>query len=261
LTDTDFGGLLDWAGLGDDGAFMDDTSEYEDYEVSSGDVSDTGASDAGSTSAQSNGSQAPVLDGQLHTTRNADGTTSSYQGTTATSKSTDSNGNTTTTTTTTVTTQTLNPHGDIVPNGTTTTTTTTSQTVDSGKITNDSTTKTVTGLQDNSAQAQSMRSGALTSLQRPITDWVPMPKSFMPGLLDFFRSITGNDVLDAGRTMGDKVRQNPALYCPSRRAGCGVNAKPAYAVSGCGGRSCRCEPTRFLNTACCLWKSVPNPAR
>jgi hypothetical protein len=66
-----------------------------------------------------------------------------------------------------------------------------------------------------------MRSGSITPLQRSITDWVPMPKSFTPGILDVFRGITGNDVLGAGQAAGDKVRQNPALYCPSP-TGCGA---------------------------------------
>jgi RHS repeat-associated protein len=225
LTDSDFGGLMDWGAAGyefgmDDMLWdtTDDTSEYADTTV----PSDTSTSGTGDTSTQGDGSQTQALDGQLHVTKNADGTTSSYQGTTSTSKTTDSDGNTTTTTTTTVTTQTLNAHGDIVPNGTSTTTITSTQTVDSnGNLVKGSatTTETKIGLQDSNAQAQSMRSGSLSIMQMKLSDVVKMPFGIQPAFVDHF-DVTPSDLWHGFIQFGVDASHQASYACAKAGIDC-----------------------------------------
>jgi len=178
-------------------------SSCSDLPVSKKDANMNGNDTQGANSA--NAKVQLTLDGNLHTTHNADGTTSSYQGTTSTTTTTDSKGNVvSTTTTTSVTTQTLNEHGDIVQ----TTTKNTSTTVDAnGKVTG--TSSSVVGVQANSEQAQSMRSGSITLWQMKLPDL--MPKVWGPKILEHF-NVTPADIMD-GLGSGRSLPGCSSIFC------------------------------------------------
>lgn len=119
--------------------------------------------------------QGHVLDGNLHTTTNADGSKTSYQGTPIDVTNKDAKGNVTSTTKgSTVTTQTTDADGNI----TNTTTTTSTKTYNAkGKLI--SSREEVTGVAASSELAQNMKTGSLSWSQKTkvgeIVGEVPLP--------------------------------------------------------------------------------------
>jgi|HubBroStandDraft_1064217.scaffolds.fasta_scaffold02830_7 RHS repeat-associated protein len=167
----------------------------------------------------------PSQTAQNNTTvvHNADGTTTSTTHSSSTSSSADSNGNITETATSTTTVQTLNAHGDIQQ--TTSYSSTYSATVDSSGRVTTSTTNTAASVDANSPLAQGMQAAARTPSQHDATDWlndVPVAGKFLKRAVDALGgAFTYQDVGDTMKAVGEKVRQNPALYCPSP-TGCGA---------------------------------------
>jgi len=185
----------------------------------SGQSQDAGQSvnGVGKNSAAPKPADGPILDGRIHVTHNADGTTTSYQGTVGSEvKKTDANGNVTITGTATVTTQTLNAHGDIV--STTTTTATRTLTADSkGKVSGSSSFSQV-GVADNTPQAQSMRSNAITFWQMNLGDVIPLPKGVQPALIDHL-NFTVDDTLDVIKAFGEGA-QHGSYACAKAGINC-----------------------------------------